>query len=65
MLASVKDPASAGKLTVVADGNLSIDFAASIATWRGTEYRFSPLGKPVQEVVISGGVENQVRNSLK
>ncbi len=65
MLASVKDAADAGKRTVVADDNLKIDFAASIATWRGTEYRFSPLGKPVQEVVIAGGVENQVRESLK
>ena len=65
MLASVNDEAVAGKRTVVADGNLSIDFSASMATWQGKEYRFSPLGKPVQEVVIAGGVENQVRDSLK
>jgi homoaconitate hydratase len=64
MLAAYKSEADGGKRTIVADDPLSIDFAASTVTWRGTEYRFSPLGKPVQEVVIAGGVENQVRASL-
>ena len=31
----------------------------------GQNFGFTPLGKPVQEVVIAGGVENQVRASLK
>jgi len=35
-----------------------------VITWRNEKYRFTPLGKPVQEVVIAGGVENQVRASL-
>ena len=58
------DQAADGAKTIVADDEITLDFQRSVATWRGTEYRFAPLGKPVQEVVIAGGVENQVRNSL-
>ena len=58
------EQASAGAKTIVADETLALDFQRSVATWRGTEYGFAPLGKPVQEVVIAGGVENQVRNAL-
>ena len=50
--------------TIIGDDPLALDFARSAITWRGDEYRFTPLGKPVQEVVIAGGVENQVRASL-
>ncbi len=57
--------AEAGKRTVIGDESLKLDFASSIITWRGEEFTFTPLGQPVQEVVIAGGVENQVRNSLK
>jgi homoaconitate hydratase len=50
--------------TIIGDDPVAIDFARSAITWRGDTYRFTPLGKPVQEVVIAGGVENQVRASL-
>jgi homoaconitate hydratase len=56
--------AAADQKTIVGADPLAIDFARSVITWRGKEYRFIPLGKPVQEVVIAGGVENQVRHSL-
>ncbi len=54
----------ADQKTIVAEDELKMDFARSAITWREKEYRFTPLGKPVQEVVIAGGVENQVRASL-
>jgi homoaconitate hydratase len=54
----------ADRRTIIGDDPLSIDFARSVITWRGGDYRFTPLGRPVQEVVIAGGVENQVRASL-
>ena len=54
----------ADKKTIIGEEPLEMDFARSVITWRNKKYRFTPLGKPVQEVVIAGGVENQVRNSL-
>ncbi|PID80896.1 homoaconitase [bacterium DOLJORAL78_65_58] len=65
MLAAYQAEADGGARTIIDGDGVTIDFAASTATWRGQDYRFSPLGGPVQEVVIAGGVENQVRDSLK
>ncbi|MCP4573988.1 MAG: homoaconitase [bacterium] len=53
-----------GAKTVSSDDPLTLDFQRSVATWRGTEYGFAPLGQPVQELVIAGGVENMVRSKL-
>jgi homoaconitate hydratase len=65
MRARFAEQAAAGQRTIVGKVPLDIDFARSVITWRDQEFRFTPLGTPVQEVVIAGGVENQVRNSLK
>ncbi len=54
-----------GEKTVVMDDAVSVDFGGAVITWRGDEYAFAPLGKPVQEVIVAGGVENQVRETLK
>ena len=54
----------ADRKTIIGDDPVEMDFSRSVITWRDKKYRFTPLGKPVQEVVIAGGVENQVRNSL-
>jgi len=54
----------ANERTIVAEQALEMDFAGSVITWHGQRYTFTPLGTPVQEVVIAGGVENQVRASL-
>ena len=54
----------ADQRTIVATEELAMDFAGSKITWNGQEFGFTPLGTPVQEVVIAGGVENQVRASL-
>ena len=48
----------------LAGGAIGLDFQRSVATWDGTEYGFTPLGTPVQELVIAGGVENMVRARL-
>ncbi len=65
MRAHFADQEKTGTRTVVGDDPLKLDFARSVISWRGNDYSFTPLGTPVQEVVIAGGVENQVRNSLK
>ncbi len=51
------------KTTVDAEG-VRLDFARSVVTWRGKDYPFTPLGTVVQDLVIAGGVENQVRARL-
>lgn len=53
----------AGARTVDA-GPISLDFQGSTARWNGATYRFLPLGAPVQQLVIAGGVENMVRAQL-
>ena len=45
-------------------GPVTLDFQASTATWNGETHAFTPLGTPVQELVIAGGVENMVRAQL-
>ncbi len=53
-----------GDKTIVTGDTLTLDFARAVATWRGTEYGFAALGTTVQEIVVAGGVENQVRRAL-
>jgi len=57
--------ADAGEKTVYTDEPIALDFARSVAIWRDTEYRFLPVGRPVQELVVAGGVENLVRQELQ
>jgi len=54
----------AGEKTIISGDELTLDFASSTATWQGREFRFTALGKPVQQLVIDGGVENQVRKLM-
>ncbi len=56
--------AQADQRTIATDSPVALDFAGSVINWNGSTYSFTPLGAPVQEVVIAGGVENQVRASL-
>lgn len=56
--------AKAGEKTIVPEEPLEIEFARSKIVWRGTSYPCGPLGRPVQEIVVAGGVENQVRTAL-
>ncbi len=56
--------AEADAKTIICDEPLTVDFAAATITWRGDAYPFAPLGRPVQEVIVAGGVENQVRKML-
>jgi hypothetical protein len=51
--------------TVVVEAGLKVDFANSKIIWGGREFGVSPTGRPVQEVILAGGVENLVRAALK
>jgi homoaconitate hydratase len=55
--------AAAGRRTIPA-GELEVDFRRSVASWRGGEYRLSPLGPAAQELVQAGGLEALVRRTL-
>ena len=57
--------ADAGEKTVYTEEPIALDFARSVAIWRDAEYRFLPVGRPVQELVVAGGVENLVRQELQ
>jgi len=57
--------AAAGRKTVIDEGGVTVDVAASQVIWRGRSFASAPLGRPVQELVTAGGVENQVRRRLQ
>jgi len=43
---------------------ITVDYTRAVITWRGESFRFPPLGPVTQELVVAGGVENQVRKHL-
>jgi homoaconitate hydratase len=64
MKAAFDQRVKAGDKTIVTGDTLTLDFARAVALWRGSEYGFAALGTTVQEIVVAGGVENQVRKQL-
>jgi homoaconitate hydratase len=58
------EPVAAGTLTVAPGDDVDIDFTRGIIEWRGLSYRFPALGTVPQGLVVAGGVEQQVRQSL-
>jgi len=64
MKAAFDQRVKSGDKTIVTGDTLTLDFARAVALWRGTEYAFAALGTTVQEIVVAGGVENQVRRAL-
>ncbi len=58
------DTIAAGDLTIVPGDLLEIDFSNGTARVRGEDFRFPPLGKVPQSLVVAGGIENLVRERL-
>ena len=54
----------AGGKTIIPGDEIEVDFASGIVTFRGSTFRFPPLGSVPQSLVVAGGVENQVRQRL-
>jgi len=50
--------------TIIPGDELDIDFARSVITFRGEQYRFPSLGTVPQSLVIAGGAENVVAQRL-
>jgi len=53
-----------GRAPTIPAGDLSIDFRAAKARWRGETYPLSPLGPAAQELVLAGGLEALTRIRL-
>jgi homoaconitate hydratase len=58
------DEIRGGVKTIIPGDELEIEFAAGSISWHGSRFRFPPLGRVPQGLVVAGGVENQVRRSL-
>ncbi len=50
--------------TIIPGENVEIDFTSSTVTWRDEGFAFSPLGKVPQSLVVAGGAENVVAETL-
>ena len=55
--------AESGATTIPA-GELAVDFKRAVATWRGEDYKLSPVGPAAQELVLAGGLEALTRARL-
>jgi len=55
----------AGAKTQILVEAITVDFASATIGWNNVSYGFAALGRPVQEVIVAGGVENQVRASVR
>ena len=53
-----------GGARTIPAGDLSIDFRAAKARWRGETYTLSPLGPAAQELVLAGGLEALTRKRM-
>ena len=52
------------KLTVVSDGEVTVDFVKSKIEYNDKTYPISPVGAAAQELIVVGGLENWVKNNL-
>ena len=57
-------PLAAGERTIIPGDELAVSFASGTIVWRDEEFRFPPLGRVPQSLVVAGGVENLVRQRL-
>jgi homoaconitate hydratase len=51
-------------LTVLTGIKAKLDFRNSKITVNGNEFAFSPVGSAAQELIITGGLENWVKENL-
>jgi homoaconitate hydratase len=53
------------KLTVKAGMNVKIDFKNSVLTFDNKTYSIDPVGEAAQELIVTGGLEDWVKNNIK
>jgi len=64
LIDELKSAYGSKKLTVDTQSEITIDFSSSKAKFNGKTYSFDPVGKPAQELIIKGGLENWVKANL-
>jgi homoaconitate hydratase len=64
LIRKLKERFGAEKLTVRTGIEGEIDVAASVLRADGTEYPISPIGTAAQDLILAGGLESLVRESL-
>jgi len=60
----LKSDYGSDKLTINTSNEIKLDFSKSSATFKGKIYSFDPIGKPAQELIVVGGLENWVKANL-
>jgi homoaconitate hydratase len=50
--------------TVIPGENVEIDFTTGALDWRGERFKFPPLGRVPQSLVVAGGAENVITKKL-
>lgn len=60
----LKSEYGSAQLTANTSKEISLDFSQSKATFNGKSYTFDPIGKPAQELIVVGGLENWVKANL-
>lgn len=61
---ALKSKYGSEKLTINTTKEITLDFSRSKATYDGKTYSFDPIGKPAQELIVVGGLENWVKANL-
>jgi len=56
---------ASGEKTIIPGESIEIDFASGKIAWDGRSFRFPAMSEVPQQLVIAGGVENQVRRRLE
>jgi homoaconitate hydratase len=58
------DPSGASEPTIIPGGEIAVDFVRGTVRWGEAAFRFPALGTVAQDLVIAGGIENQLRGVL-
>jgi homoaconitate hydratase len=63
------EPIAAGAKTIfggdaVGDDRVEVDLSAGRIRWRGEDFPFTPPSRVAQDLIVAGGIENQIRARL-
>ena len=64
LINDLKDTFGMENLTKKTGMDATIDFTASVITVNDKEYSLSPVGSAAQEMIITGGLENWVKERI-